>query len=85
MKTLRTNAPDMWYRVWHTSQVGKKSCKLHCLHMTEIFLNKSLNAIYCTLITKKAHKTYRHFLKGDNVSLLSSYMGEEIGVSGGNY
>ena len=45
----------------------------------------SLNTIYFTSTTQKAHVTYVHVLEGADVGILWSYVVEETGVPGGNH
>ena len=54
---------------------GKLRC--HCLEKFKL--------IYFTLITQKAHRTYKHVIKGEDAGVLWSYMVEGIGVHGGNH
>ena len=38
------------------------------------FKKKNSNTVYFTLITQKAHRTYRHVIEGMDVGILWSYL-----------
>ena len=63
-----------------TSELEAELIKKQPLAVSRRLKTCYLNTIYFTLITQKAHKTYRRLLGSTDVGILWSYAVEETGV-----